>query len=606
LAEASVVWQDMQDAAEEFYDGTPACIFTTFNGYEWTGMPNQANLHRNVIFRNAIVPALPTSYIEEQTAQGLWEALRNQCRDSLPGCDVLAIPHNSNVSNGLMFEPVNADGSPLTAADAAFRAGMEPLVEIMQHKGDSECRPGILTNDELCGFEKLNRTTIFGAPDPDQEFSPLSFVRNALKEGLIQEENLGTNPFTLGFVGSSDGHTGAAGAVHEDDYRNTGHLGTVDSNPEFILTPYGPGGIEANGGGLAVIWAEENSRDALFAAMRRREAYATSGTRPIVRFFAGDYKDDLCDTNELVEQGYLRGVPMGGELGSVRKKKSPTFAVLAMKDPSGMPLQRVQIIKGWVDGAGSSQEKVFEVAGDPDNGATVDTETCTPSGSGFDTLCAVWEDPEFDPSQRAFYYARVLDNPTCRWSTRLCNEQGVHCDAEPPVIPEGLEECCNENIPKTIQERAWSSPIWYRPESFAKFRAVVRAKGDGKDTVKVKASLEKMPAELDPNAEDINLTLTDDDTIYSATIPAGAMEEKKPGTVWLLSDKTGATDGIKKAMLKVNAKRRGKFMINAVRLSLQNADLVDHFVHATLEAGMYKAEHVRLWQAKGGRLKPQN
>jgi len=611
LTQASLIWQDTQAAAEEHYDRTAACTFTSFIGYEWTRSPNVENLHRNVVFRNNVVPAMPATCVEEPTVQGLWAALQSQCIDGLAGCDALVIPHNSNLSNGSMFVPENADGTALTAEDALIRAAMEPLVEITQHKGESECRTGVLTNDELCSFEKMS-TVLIGVPSGSGvTYDPRLFVRNVLKEGLEIEESLGANPFRLGFIGSTDTHGSTPGLVDEEDYGTAGHLGTRDATPEFILADPNwavLGGIESNGGGLAVLWAEENSRDALFAAMRRREVYGTSGTRPIVRFFAGDYASDLCDTDDLVEQGYLRGVPMGAEVGAIRSTKSPTFAVLVLKDPgpSGMPLQRVQIVKGWVNSTGSTWEKVFEVAGDPENGATVDTDTCTPSGTGFDTLCTVWEDPEFHPSLRAFYYVRVLENPTCRWSTYLCNDQGVDCDANPPVVPAGLEECCNPDVPKTIQERAWSSPIWYRPESFGKFRARIKVKGGGKDGLKVKASLDKVPAELDPNTKAITVTLRDDDTIYSGTIPAGTMVERKPGAVWLLSDSAGTHDGIKRTMLRINAKGQGKFMIKTVRLPLPNADLVDHFVHTTLEAGTYKAEHARLWQAEGVSLKPQN
>src|SRR5581483_2114041 len=401
-----------QAAAEEFYDRTDACTFTSFVAYEWSGQPNGNNLHRNVIFRNAVVPALPTSYMEQPTPQGLWAALKTQCLDGLPGCDVLAIPHNPNVSGGLMFAPVNADQSPLTATDAAFRSSMEPMVEMNQHKGDSECRPGVDSTDEVCGFEKLNRLQLFAAvSDPNQVFPPLNYVRNALKEGLVQEELLGVNPFKLGLIGSTDTHNATPGGTEEQDFGANGHLGLRDhATPAFMLQRVTPAGIEATPGGLAVVWAEENSRDAIFAAMRRREVYGTSGTRPILRFFAGREPDLRCGDPEFVAHAYDGGVPMGGDIGPVRREKSPRFGVLAFRDPGaatvvGTPLQRVQIVKGWVDAAGQTHEKVFDVAGDADDGATVDTATCAPSGAGFDSLCAVWTDPEFDRSERAFYYA---------------------------------------------------------------------------------------------------------------------------------------------------------------------------------------------------------
>src|SRR5439155_1300624 len=338
---------------------------------------------------------LPTSYMEQPTPQGLWATLQSQCLDGLPGCDVLAIPHNPNASGGLMFAPVNADGSPLTAADAAFRSSMEPLVEMNQHKGDSECRPGVQSTDEICGFEKLNRLQLFSpVSDPNQVFPPLSYVRNALKEGLVQEQRLGVNPFKLGLIGSTDTHNSTPGATEEQDFGAYGHIGLRDhATPAFMLARVTPAGIEATPGGLAVVWAEENSRDALFAAIRRREVYGTSGTRPILRFFGGREANLRCRDPDFAATAYAGGVPMGGEIGPVRGGRSPRFGVLAFRDPGtptapGTPLQRVQIVKGWVDAGGQSHEKVFDVAGNPDNGAGVNTATCTPSGTGFDSLCA--------------------------------------------------------------------------------------------------------------------------------------------------------------------------------------------------------------------------
>jgi hypothetical protein len=614
LAEASVVWQDIQDAAAEKYDTSAGCTFTTFVAYEYTRAPLGANLHRNVIFRNHIVPALPTSGVEAPEPEQLWNALQTECIDGLAGCDVLAIPHNSNLSGGLMFVPENADGSPLTGADAAFRARMEPIVEISQHKGDSECRPGILSTDELCGYEKMTNTLLGVSPGGGIVYDPRLFVRNALKEGLEIEESVGANPFRLGILAATDTHNATPGLTSEEDWGSKGHFGTRDAPPEFMLTdpitaPLS-GGYEAHPGGLAVVWAEENSRDAIFSAMRRREIYGTSGTRPIVRMFAGDYSGDPCNSGMLVEDGYRRGVPMGGELGALRGAKSPVFVVQAVKDPGGgsppepsTPLQRIQIIKGWVNSTGSTQERVFEIAGDPNNGATVDTDTCTPTGPGFDTLCAVWEDPDFLPDQRAFYYARVLENPVCRWSTVLCNAEGVDC-GNPPV-PAGLEACCDPDVPKTIQERAWTSPIWYRPESFSKFRSSIKLKGDGRDALKIKARMERAPAQLDPASEDITITVSDDDTIYAATIPAGTLIQTKPGS-WGLSDPLGSVDGLKRVQVRIDGRGRAKVSFQTVRTDLPNADLTDHFIHTSLEVSSFTAEHVRLWAADGTTLRPEN
>lgn len=605
LSQASVVWQEIQDAAEAHYDRSPACSFTTMIGYEWTGAPGAANLHRNVIFRNSDVPALPISYVDEPRAEGLYAQLQTQCLDAANDCDVLSIPHNSNVSNGLLFRPLNSDDlTPLDDIDARLRISMEPLVEMQQHKGDSECRPGLLTNDELCGFEKMS-TKLLGVA-AGGVFDPLLFVRNVLKEGLSQEEDLGVNPFQLGIIASTDTHNSIPGATNEEDYGVTGHLGTRDATPEFTLSPLpvAPlGGVEANAGGLAVVWAEENSRDAIFSAMRRKEVYGTSGMRPTLRFFAGDYKKDPCVEGNVVEAGYERGVPMGGELGALRGKKSPVFVVQASKDPGpdGIDLQQVQIIKGWIDFYGNAQEEVVVVAGDPDNGATVDEDTCVASGAGAASLCATWEDPNFNPSERAFYYARVVDNPTCRWSTYLCNAEGVDCSS--PPVAAGLEECCNEDVPKTIQERAWSSPIFYRPESIGKFKGAVKLHGSsGENSLKLKASIENVASQLNPTNEDLVIEVTDNQDVFAVTIPAGTMTEVKPGSFWSLENSLG----IRKASLKISGKGKGKLSLQTEKVGSPMTPFVDHFVHTKITAGAFQAEHSRMWKRYGNSLQAKN
>jgi len=607
LAQASLVWQDTQAAAEEFYDRTSACTFTTFVAYEWSGQPGGNNLHRNVIFRNEVVPSLPTSYMEQPTPQGLWNTLKTQCLNGLAGCDVLAIPHNPNASGGLMFAPVNADNSPLTAADATFRSSMEPLVELTQHKGDSECRPGVQSTDEICGYEKLNRLQLFSPiSDPNQTFPPLNYVRNALKEGLKQEQLIGVNPFKLGVVGSTDDHNAAPGSTEERDFGATGHLGLRDhATPAFMVARVTPAGIEGNPGGLAVVWAEENSRDALFAAMRRREVYATSGSRPIVRAFAGKLAGSICSGSNFAGTGYQKGVPMGSDIGPVAGNGSPTFAVLAMKDAGtadmpGTQLQRIQIVKGWIDDSGEAQEAVFDITKKPDNGATVDTATCQTSGPGADSLCAVWKDPKFKAGQRAFYYARVLENPSCRWSTYLCNDQGIDCST-PASVPAEYAECCNAAVPKTIQERAWTSPFWYEPEAIGKLTAsVAYGKQAGADVLKVAAQIGAAAPAFNPDADDIALTVRDDDTIYDVTIPAGTMVNK--GGKYQLTDKTGALGGLKTVTLKVPTSGFKQLTLQTVPIDLSHADRADHFVEIDLRIGSYQATHSRLWVLKGSKL----
>jgi hypothetical protein len=371
-----------------------------------------------------------------------------------------------------MFEAKNSDRRKFTAAAASSRSDIERLVEIMQHKGDSECSIGADTEDELCGFEKLSFGNFAGklVPFMGDPRKSGSFVRNALKEGLEQQAKLGANPFKLGIIAGTDTHVGTPGAVSED--RHVTHVGRGDA---VRTTP--PAGlqedIEFNPGGLAGIWAEENSRDSLFAAMRRREVFGTSGPRIPVRFFASWQQPwNLCAGDRFALRGYAEGVPMGADLPPPPSNDAaPTFAVWAARDPgslrkAGTKLQRIQIIKGWVED-GEAREAVHDVVGHPPGAAGVDVATCEQSGAGADSLCGVWVDPDFDPGEHAFYYARVLENPGCRWSAYACNALGVACEDEDSADGELFGLCCESDRPRAIQERAWSSPIWYTPAESA-------------------------------------------------------------------------------------------------------------------------------------------
>jgi len=458
-------WRAMQDAAEEAYDRTAACSFTTFIGYEWTGAPGSRNLHRNVVFSDRVVPDRPISYYEAPSPPVLWRQLGKHCMESLPGCDAIAIPHNSNLSGNTMFEP--PPGQAMTAAHAAAWAAAEPLVEIMQHKGDSECGPGAA--DEECGFEKLPYDRFGGKFNPWMAEAPApgNYVRAALGEGLAYEARIGVNPFTFGFIAGTDTHLGTPGAVEERGY--PGHGGAGNSALSRIAPGF-PDDVEFNPGGLAVVWAEENSREAIFAAMKRRETYGTSGPRITLRVFAGwNLPDPMCGAEGFAERGYASGVPMGGMLVGPPPEgtKGPTFAVWAVRDPGtehapGTPLERVQIVKGWLEN-GEPRERVLDVAGrrEPD---AVDPRSCEVPADGFDSLCESWSDPDFDPAVPAYYYVRVLERPSCRWTTRVCNEHGVDCD-DPSTVPASLAACCDGSVPATTRERAWASPIWYLPKA---------------------------------------------------------------------------------------------------------------------------------------------
>ena len=471
LARAKSTWRELQDIAHEF--NRPGS-FTTFVGYEWTGNTSGNNLHRNVIYGNEHVPALPIGYFEANTPEKLWRRLHETC--AAP-CEVLAIPHNSNQSNGQQFLPVNRDGGPLSAELAKLRVTTEPLVEIIQAKGESECHTGVGTEDELCDFEKLERRPLCAGDDSDGDcvrvctgndrsqncIAPNNYVRNALKLGLELERQLDVNPYKLGFIGSTDTHNGTPGGTDETDYQ--GHHGFEDGTPaRRALTPaiksFSPSRMKGSGG-LAGVWAEQNTRAAIFAALKRRETFATSGTRITVRFFAGwDFPGEVENDADLVALGYTKGVPMGGDLPAAKDETTPAFILWAMKDPQGVNLQRIQIIKGWLEQA-ESREQVYDVACSdglspdpetrrcPDNEATVNPGDCSVSADkGATQLKALWRDPDFDAQQHAFYYLRVLENPSCRWSTWEALREG-----NKPF----------KDVDLTIQERAWSSPIWYGP-----------------------------------------------------------------------------------------------------------------------------------------------
>jgi len=472
--ELGSVWRRLQDTTERWYDKSSDCSFTTFHAYEYTATPDIAKVHRNVIFRNASVPDLPISFMDEPTAPGLWRQLERQCLEAGTGCEVLTIPHNSNLSNGRMFTLPYLDlPEEEQKLRATLRAELEPVAEIMQIKGDSECRNGLYDilggADEFCDFEKwrpadtedCQEGTSAGALLDQGCQSRLDFVRYALIEGLREQERIGINPLKLGILAATDAHNANPGDAEEYSYPGWG--GESDDTAIERLTTTSPVGLPPlrnNPGGLAGVWAEENSRDAIFDAMQRRETFGTSGPRMTARFFGSfEFEGDLCETEALALRGYRDGVPMGSDLPArPETSDAPRFVVSALRDPGtqthpGGLLQRIQIIKGWYDAEGHFHQAVYDVAGGP-NDADVDPDTCTPRGDGAEHLCGVFQDPDFDPSRGAVYYARVLENPSCRWSQRQCLALP---ESERPAT------CSDPNTPRFIQERLWTSPIWYDP-----------------------------------------------------------------------------------------------------------------------------------------------
>ena len=450
-------WAEITAAADAADDRTSACTFTAFSGYEYTNSLSVNNLHRNAIFRTSRTPSVPVSTFEAPTLDELFAGLEEQCTGD---CEVLLIPHNPNLSGGNQFYVDTSGTEEEQVARAETRRRMEPLLEIHQHKGQSECRNGFGDPDDpLCDFEQQRPAGDEVCPDDDPGTGAmrnwgcthrLDFARNILKAGLLEEARIGVNPYHLGFVASTDTHNGTAGLVDASTY--AGHVGTVDDTPEKRLE----GGTAThdtlinNPGGLAGVWSVERSRDAIFEAMLRGETFATSGPRISVRFFGGNVPTDLCETEDLVT-AYTDAVPMGGTLTGAARFYVQAEADLGVPELPGVGLERLQIVKGWVDAKGVTHEQVYDVSeGDP---GTLDADTCAADG-GSDTLCTVWEDPDFDPSLRAFWYVRAVEVPTCRWSAWEC---GRLPEADRPAV------CSDGTVPSTVQQRAWSSPIWYAP-----------------------------------------------------------------------------------------------------------------------------------------------
>ena len=472
------IWADHIETVEDYNDpGT----FTAFLGFEYTAMPNGNNLHRVVMFRDGgerVKKIIPFSMVMGDMPHKLWDYMA--AYEDKTGGRVLAIPHNSNVSNGMMFELTGPSGAPMTAHEARLRARMEPIVETTQIKGDSETHPFLSPNDEFAAFgvEGWDKANINAKLKTTPAMYAGNYVREALKRGLQIQQRTGVNPYKLGQIGSTDSHTALATA-DEDNFFGKHTQNEPTPQGKDRVTPAMNLGSRLGrfnwhylAGGYAAVWATANTRAAIFDAMARREVYATTGPRMTVRFFGGwDFQDaDL--KGDWVKKAYANGVAMGGDLRAethktnetgkaMAKSMTPQFIVSALKDPQGANLDRVQIIKGWIDRTGKTQEKIFTIAWSnaetrklkngklPAVGNTVDLKRATYDNSiGATQLQTVWRDPEFNPAHPAFYYVRVIEIPTPRW-----------------VVYDALRYNLklSDAIPKIAQERAYTSPIWYTP-----------------------------------------------------------------------------------------------------------------------------------------------
>jgi Protein of unknown function (DUF3604) len=440
--------------------------FTALIGYEWTAIGGY-NLHRNVIFRGDASVAnrtVPFSQFDSKNPEKLWEHLASFERET--GAEVLAIPHNGNLSNGRMFTMETFEGKPLNKALATRRIQYEPLIEATQIKGDGEAHPLLSPNDEFADYEKWDKSNLNGTEAKKPGMLQWEYAREALKTGLRLGQKLGVNPYKFGMVGSTDAHT-AITAVEEDNFfgKHSGvepephrweHVVIQAPDPKFTIK-----GWQQAAGGYAAVWATENTREAIFDAMKRKEVYATTGSRMTVRFFGGwDFTAEDGQTRQPAVAGYAKGVPMGGDLRKAPAGKRPTFLVAAMKDPYSGNLDRIQIIKGWLGKDGKTQERVYDVVwgGDRKTGAdgklppvgnTVNAAKATWTNTiGSPELIGAWTDPDFNASQPAFYYARVIEIPTPRWTAYEALRFGVSM---------------TRDVPMSTQERAYTSPIWYTP-----------------------------------------------------------------------------------------------------------------------------------------------
>ncbi len=463
-----MMWPRITEAAEQH--NVPGS-FTAMIGFEWSSASNGNNLHRNVIFRDSKAEAdqvIPFSAFDSEDVEDLWAWMA--AYEEKTGGSLLSIPHNGNLSNGLMFDDVTYSGGAMTREYAEARMKYEPIYEITQIKGDSETHPALSPDDEFADYGTWDKGS-FGPGQKTPEMLPREYAREAWKRGMAYEAELGVNPFKFGVVGSTDSHT-ALSTAQEDNYFGKVSLLEPSAAPirfeEIMIGRYTPDDpaddiISADGlvSGIAAVWAKENTREAIWNALKRRETFATTGTRIRVRVFGGfGFQESDLDRSDFARHGYEQGVPMGGDIIGAPEGEVPGLLVRALRDPDGANLDRVQVIKGWVDSDGTSHEKVFDIAWSDDRtpgadgklppvGNTVDVETATYDNSIGDPLFQTfWQDPEFDAAQSAFYYVRVIEIPTPRWTTYDHVIFGVD-------LP--------KNHDPFQQERAYTSPIWYTP-----------------------------------------------------------------------------------------------------------------------------------------------
>jgi len=460
------LWESVNATADRYNEPGR---FTALIGFEWSSIPKGGNLHRVVIFRDGADRAnqvLPFTFYENPDPEYLWKYMAGY--EEKTGGQILAIAHNGNWSNGLMFKLETLDGRPFDRAYAEARMRWEPIYEVTQMKGDGETHPFLSSKDEFADFEPWDKADVPAQNAKKDWMLQYEYAREALKNGLAQEAKLGLNPFKFGMIGSTDSHTSLSTSREDNNFGKMPHMEPSNHRAEEIIirSPVDPKlssyATETGAAGLAGVWARENTREALFDAMKRKEVYATTGSRILVRVFAGwDFRADEVERPDFARQGYKRGVPMGGDLNAAPDGKAPSFMIRALRDPDNANLDRIQVIKGWLDNAGKTHERIYDVAVSDGREIGANGRCKTPVGSTVDIadasytntigdplLSAHWVDPNFDPKQRAFYYVRVIEIPKPRWTAY---------DAKFFKIK------MPDHVRMTVQDRAYTSPIWYTP-----------------------------------------------------------------------------------------------------------------------------------------------